>query len=448
MLTNQYVATGVLVGLGHIGPVAASSVTLECVAALSTAIESIAMKTSTSKRVTVLVYAAGNNELEPEVWSSVASGLGALTDSSVTAVVMVSRWPRSLVSLMRPTSRLIPDPEPWTGTRRYLFAGGSARVISESSAVCMANPLVLGDFIRFGVRKHPADVYVLVLSGHACRHVGFLTDYGPSGPHIMGIDSLSSAIRDACHETRVSLDALVMDVCYCNYLETIYEIAAECPLWQTTPAVHSIITHVNEGPLSGIPIDLIIRAAAESVEHYPIHEAFAAALTSGYDGDLVAIKTSQWSLLSARECLRRLVAEYEDSRLQRRSPHLAAEIGGSQSFIELKSIVGQMLIPAGPSATQLHPDAVSIATEVPSSTYYSKRYSILRLVYETGWGKLLGCPVKLAALKKPSSTPLPLPRSVLLANVMCMNPRVSESDSDSMVSRLADTLGWTLDADR
>lgn len=405
------------------------------------------MNTTTSKRVTVLVYAAGNNELEPEIWSSVASGLRTLTDSSVTAVIMVSRWPRPLVSVMRPAARLVPDAEPWTGTRRYLLADGAVRLLSECAAVCMANPLVLGEFIRFGIRKHPADVYVLVLSGHACRHVGFLTDYGPSGPHIMGIDSLGSAIRDACHETQVSLDALVMDVCYCNYLETIYEIAAECPLWQSTPAVQSIFTHVHEGPLSGIPIDLIIRAAARSIKHYPVHEGFATALTSDYDGDLVAIKTSQWSLLSARECLRRLVAKYEDSRLQRRSSRLAAEIGGYQSFNELKGVVGQMLISAGPMTTPLHSDAVSIATEVPIDTYYSKRYSLLRLVYETGWGKLLGCPVKLTTLRKPASVPLLLPRSVLLANVLSMNPQMDEGNADSIVSRLADTLGWTVGAD-
>jgi hypothetical protein len=68
-------------------------------------------------------------------------------------------------------------------------------------------------------------------------------------------------------------------------------------------------------------------------------------------------------------------------------------------------------------------------------------------VYETGWGKLLGCPVKLTTLRKPASVPLLLPRSVLLANVLSMNPQMDEGNADSIVSRLADTLGWTVGAD-
>ena len=249
---------------------------------------------------------------------------------------------------------------------------------------------------------------------------------------------------------QISLDVLVMDVCCCNCLEAIYEISAESYCRDNAndvAAVKGIVTHVNDGPLSGIALGLIARAASAAIKHCPSYEGFAAEVMRDCEIDLVGIRTPQASLVLVRDLTEKLVAECEAAGLSAESPRFGAEISRYGSLDELRRVVEQMTICSRPARRQPHAGAVSISISIPFEPYYSKMYSRLRLVSHTGWGKLLGCAGSCAeSAADPTGSglaPLLLPRQVLLANVQCMNPWMNQDQVCRTVSRLSSTIGWT-----
>lgn len=128
------------------------------------------------KSWTVLIYANGNNDLEPEISKSLLDieRIGAGTNTNV--IVQLARAPYKLIKSMRPNLLGQTDIDgDWSGVRRYLVKENSnisqkrdfkSVLLDDLGNVNMADPTTLKDFIRWGSKKFPSKHLMLILMGH------------------------------------------------------------------------------------------------------------------------------------------------------------------------------------------------------------------------------------------------------------------------------------------
>ncbi|MFA9423984.1 MAG: clostripain-related cysteine peptidase [Sedimentibacter sp.] len=208
------------------------------------------------KNWTILIYANGNNELEPEMRQAMLDAEKVGSNTDVNVVIQLGRAKYEIVKLMRPDVDS-KDDDCWSGVRRYLVSKGSSTLVGNLKSVNMADPKKLYDFIKWGMMFYPAKKYMLILGGHGYQFVGMMTDYSQKAPYIMGIPEMVRAINKAAKDIG-KIDILVIDTCYFNSIEVIYELGKE-----ENHSTLSVITHVENGAIEGLPYDRIIEIVQE-----------------------------------------------------------------------------------------------------------------------------------------------------------------------------------------
>lgn len=188
------------------------------------------------KRWTVLIYANGNCDLEPEISSSLLDMEGVGAGENVNVLVQMARAPVQLVEKFRPGAAGIRGAGgDWNGVRRYQLPaapslpGGddfSSELLVDLGLLNMADPQTLEDFICWGIENYPARHYMLVLAGHGAGFMGAMTDFTQSCPQLMSTGGIRAAMREGTRKTGRKLDVLLLDTCYLNLLEVIYELGA------------------------------------------------------------------------------------------------------------------------------------------------------------------------------------------------------------------------------
>jgi len=181
----------------------------------------------------VLIYACGNNDLEPEITASVLSLFKTDRFEDVSVAVQLGRAPRELITVLRPGFKdQFPDGE-WHGVRRFLREGGSGyyqfldllNPVEDLGNLNMACPESLSDFLIWATKAVNAKQYMVVLSGHGAGFIGSLADFSHDRPQIMGVSQMSKAINMAFKRTGEKARYLLMDACYMNLVENAYEFA-------------------------------------------------------------------------------------------------------------------------------------------------------------------------------------------------------------------------------
>lgn len=218
------------------------------------------------KTWTVLIYANGNNDLEPEISKSLLDIERIGTGKNVNVIIQLARAPYKLVKIMRP-HKLVPTnvDGDWSGVRRYLVKEDSdisetrdftSMLLDDLGNVNMADPTTLYDFICWGIKEFPAKHFMLILVGHGAGFMGILPDYTLTSPQIMSINGVNVAINKAVKETGKKIDILLFDSCYMNMIEIVYELGInlKSPKYLITPQV---------SPIEGLPYDIIMKVIRE-----------------------------------------------------------------------------------------------------------------------------------------------------------------------------------------
>ncbi|WP_300386209.1 clostripain-related cysteine peptidase, partial [Clostridium sp.] len=213
------------------------------------------------KSWTVLIYANGNNDLEPEISKALLDIEKIGAGSNLNVIVQLSRAPYSLVKTIRP-NHLGPTniDGDWIGVRRYLIKEDpnlsetrdyKSLLLDDLGYVNMADPITLKEFISFGIKEFPAKHFMLILAGHGAGFMGILPDYTLTSPQIMSINGANMAISRSLKETGKKIDILIFDSCYMNMIECIYEfgIDSKSPTYLITP---------HASPIEGLPYGTII----------------------------------------------------------------------------------------------------------------------------------------------------------------------------------------------
>ena len=205
------------------------------------------------KKWTFLIYLNGQNDLRPEMdWAkSNLEKLTCLTEANL--LVEIGRAPEELVHLLRPAYRNEKSQKCWYGVRRYQISMTGSKLIKKRRNSNLADPKNLYNFIKWGLETYPAEKYALIISGHGAPFLGILPDFSQDRPYLMGIPQMGEAIQQATIETGQRIDLLLLDVCYANYIEFMYELCRH-----EVPLVRYLLTYDQEGPLAGIDYNIII----------------------------------------------------------------------------------------------------------------------------------------------------------------------------------------------
>lgn len=202
---------------------------------------------------TVLIYANGNNELEPEIYDNLLSCEKVGSNDDVKVIMQIGRANRKIAEIMRPNEIFTKESEQWSGVRRYYISKLNSRLIQDLGKVNMADPNNLYEFIEWGIEHYPSEHYMVVLGGHGISFVGNTTDLTQEIPYMMGTPEMCKAIDLIKDSMDVKIDILVLDMCYMNSIEIIYEFGKN-----ENNAVSNILTYIGEGPFKGLPYDTII----------------------------------------------------------------------------------------------------------------------------------------------------------------------------------------------
>lgn len=184
------------------------------------------------KEWTVLVYMAGDNDLEPYLVNNLIALEKVGSNDGVNVVVELDRGekPRSPVTK-------------WKGSRRLLIqksddnARVASPVVQELGPVNMADPGHLSDFIQWGMKNYPARHYMVIINDHGYGFMGAADDKGNKDTMNLkemhqGFDSalkgiqntVTEGVKDAAQATGRKIDVIGFDACLMSMVEVGYEL--------------------------------------------------------------------------------------------------------------------------------------------------------------------------------------------------------------------------------
>ncbi len=199
---------------------------------------------------TVLIYANGNNELEPEIYQILQDACKPDYLGDLNLLIEIGREDRQCVRILRPAELIANTSDAWCGVRRYCISNHNAQLLENLGNQNMADPMRLCEFINWGMEKFPAEHIMLVLEGHGASFIGVMTDYSQTCPYIMGTAEMCKAIQTGSTNAHKKIDILVLDMCYMNYIEVLFELGKE-----PANAVQHLLTYIEEGPFKGLQFD-------------------------------------------------------------------------------------------------------------------------------------------------------------------------------------------------
>lgn len=405
----------------------------------------IALNQFEQKDWTILIYANGNNELQPEIWRVKTDAERIGSSENVNVVMQISREKNELISILRPYESLPQVGVKWIGARRYFVTKDKSNLIMDLGRINMANPMTLYDFIKWGISCYPAKHYLLILGGHGYQFVGAMTDYSQSVPYIMGIPGLCEAIQLASCELGRKIDLLVLDVCYFNMIESVYEFGKD-----ENHAVQSIITYIGGGPLQGLSYDKLIRAV-QCNSYLADLPSLIRRIVDSLDFDLVAVEINHNKL----KYIKKLYCDLADCYLASKGDktaklHELFLLKPEDEWYTLASSINYAvlsLILCHKSITDSKSALLNCATLPTDNLEKIIRYSKLSFAQDNNWTYLLSNKAIQPCLSVTSEVEL---SSLVLSaqevfNYICiMNPSLSKEGIQVIFEKLLQYKKWVL----
>ena len=208
---------------------------------------------------TILIYANGNNELEPEICEAFKSLLSMSIPENINVVVEIGCEDRKIARLLRPEADFKSQDDLWNGVRRYCSKEKRLELYRNMGKINMADPRELEGFIQWGVETFHSEHIVLCVSGHGAAIAGNLSDYSQSMPYIMDTKDLCTSIKQSFAMLSRELDLVIFDMCYMNYVEIAYELSEG-----NKSQIKGYVTYVDEGPMGGLDLSRLIGTVSQN----------------------------------------------------------------------------------------------------------------------------------------------------------------------------------------
>ena len=400
------------------------------------------LNTKAKKKWSVLIYANGNNELEPEMWcvKQLAERLGS--DENVHVILQLGREDRELAKIFRPGTGFLKPEEMWTGVRRYYVEQGHSVLQEDMGKINMAHPTALYEFLFWAMTSYPAQQYTLILGGHGYQFVGAMTDYSQSTPYIMGIPGISQGINMACCETGCKIDLLILDICYFNFIEVLYELGK-----YQEPSIDNVLTYIVNGPISGLPVNQIIGLLQQKPK-LSARQITCELINRVPFVDLVAFEINHHRLETIKQSFHQLAQIYLTSSdkelsmfelLQSSKPELPWHNVRSQIILNMFS-----LIIHHKRNTNNHQSLINVANNRSSDRDKIALYSKLAFAKDNDWVYLLSDKThRPQQMKGNELEPVSLKRDALYAYISTMNPYKNEEEKKNILRSLFRYRGWS-----
>lgn len=161
------------------------------------------------RKWTVLFYGAGDNDLAPAMFKEV-NELESIGSGSSLGIVAQLDLPDENGGCCK-TYLLEKDDDP---------DNIKSPVLRDLGSVNMADPDTLADFISYGIKKYPAEHYMLVIADHGKAWRGAISDMSHSG--WMKTPDIRKSIEKGMDGK--PLDVLAFDACLMASAEVAYEL--------------------------------------------------------------------------------------------------------------------------------------------------------------------------------------------------------------------------------
>jgi hypothetical protein len=189
---------------------------------------------------TVMIYAAGNNNLDSYLYRQITLIKESLKRTHMNIVVQLSREENLQLDSQ--------DSEEEQGCCRYQIINNQTILIEDLGKISMAEPAVLNDFLVWATREFTSNRIMLIMSGHSAGFVGLMKEHSKTGFSIMGIKGFAKALRLFNKKTQKSINILVMDTCFMDLVEIWYQITT-----YAAKVVRYVLIPQNTTPLDGLP---------------------------------------------------------------------------------------------------------------------------------------------------------------------------------------------------
>lgn len=394
------------------------------------------------KEWTVLIYANGNNDLEPEMWQAILDAEAIRNAGNINVVLEIGRVDRALVDIFRPGLDSVRDSNQWTGVRRYLLTGGQSVLMHDFGPKNMADPRSLYEFVKDGMTNFPAKRNMVVLGGHGYQFVGSMPDYSQELPFIMGFPEMADALDKACAQVGRKIDLMVADICYFNFIEVLYEFAKH-----SEHGVKNILTYICDGPISGMPYDKIM----DRLQNRPLDSVreLVKGLVETLKLDLVAFTLDSNKLEAVKQTFNKLAEVYGSAKLKSQSsvneilfandPRLPWHTLAKQALQRLEELIIDYM-----RVSNNDYGLINIANTPTANNKLDSLYARLSFTRKNEWTSLLiEQPIEHTVRDNIDiMTPLVLAPEEVYAYISIMNPELEQSDKIVMLKKLIKYKNW------
>ncbi len=393
------------------------------------------------KNWSLFIYAVGRNELEPEIWRQITKLCSYINQKKLSKklnlFVEVGRAEKKLVKIIRKEENFRKVNNNWFGVKRYFLDENSLRIYEIRKDCNMADPSNLQDFLQTGFNKFPAKNNLLVLSGHSYQFIGMMTDYCQDKPYIMGFTELSKFINKTCKKMMIPLDIIILDSCYCNYIEIIYEFVR-----YDRQFIKNIVTF-NKSPLQGFSFVDLVNIFAQNKE-VSSKELIEKMIIKNPEG-LKAYKINKYLFKKIKVIFSEL-AEIYQSECRAKKENIKEYIQNiklKEKNYRLLEELYYLLAKISYSDDIL----MNIAFQLPEDNEKKQLYSKLKFSHYNKWFDVIAGNFKKESIlpKKVSDlNPLILSKDALKENIKSMNPGINELEIEKIYSELIEYRNWDL----
>lgn len=386
---------------------------------------------------TVLIYANGNNELEPEIYKSFQDLNNLDSSKNINVVIQIGRETKTLVQLMRPNDKLPTEKETWTGVRLYSSQNNNLNLYKNLNETNMADPKILYEFLVWGVTKYPAKHYMLILGGHSFEYMGTITDYTGNIPYILGIPEMAKALNLAKKKTGKKIDIFFLDTCYMNMAEILYEINKH------DKPVNKLLTYIENGPIKGAPLDKIINILAKN-SHLEL-DLLLKEIIKNLHFDLVAFDLNSKRL----EKIKSLTNDIAKLIFAEKKPinfkNILNEVDPEKAWYPLVDLLNKnisSLIIDYKKIKSIKNPLLDIA-HVRTTNHLASYYFRLSFSKNNAWSYLLGKDLfQEQIINEVHLKPLVLPAQALVTLICIMNPNSEKEEIENIFNNLLEYKKW------
>ena len=169
------------------------------------------------KKWTFLIYEASDNDLEKFMVQDINEMENVGSSNNMNIVLQMDRG--------KTPSELSGG---WKGARRIKLDKNEdpynidSTVQEDLGQINMSDPRTLSEFIQWGMKKYPAQNYMLLISDHGAGWAGAVEDESHDG--WMTLPDIRKAMEDAKDKTGRKIDIVGFDACLMGQSEVAYEL--------------------------------------------------------------------------------------------------------------------------------------------------------------------------------------------------------------------------------